>query len=268
MLDISRPLDSSARSRALAATWASACLHLVLAILVAAILRDKPGNRPAAAAERHDPPLVVWLDRPGEIGGGGANGNHSARPPQQAQRKGTDRRTVPAPRPRSVEAGTPREAPIQEISIPAVPEASGISDAIGVVSSIAVVDPSSLGPRSGRGSGEGEGNGLDKGQGLNAGGGPPGPGGTLTSPEIIRQVRPNYTNAALQARVRGLVVMDAVVLPDGSVGDVKVVRSLDKRFGLDEEAIKAVKQWRFRPARRSGGPIAMLVSVEMIFELR
>jgi protein TonB len=81
-------------------------------------------------------------------------------------------------------------------------------------------------------------------------------------------VRPNYTNAALQARVRGLVVLDAVVLPDGSVGEVKIVRSLDQRFGLDEEAIKAVKQWRFRPARRAGGPIAMLVSVEMMFELR
>jgi protein TonB len=165
-------------------------------------------------------------------------------------------------------AATVNDPPAQEISIPAVPKASGITDVLGVVSTIAVADPSSLGPRSGPGSGDGDGKGLDRGYGANAGGGPPGPGGPLTSPEIIRQVRPNYTNAALQARVRGLVVMDAVVLPDGSVGDVKIVRSLDQRFGLDEEAIKAVKQWRFRPGRRSGGPIAMLVSVEMMFELR
>lgn len=268
MLDLGQPTDSSARSRALGATWVSACLHAAVAILVAVIVRDRPGDPPRAATDRHEPPLLVWLDRSGEIGGGGANGNHSAKPPQRAQPKGTDRRTIPAPRPRSVEAATPREAPVQEISIPAVPETSGISDTIGVVSSIAVADPSSLGPWLGRGSGDGEGNGLDKGQGLNAGGGSPGPGGALRSPEIIRQVRPNYTSAALQARVRGLVVMDAVVLPDGSVGDVRIVRSLDKRFGLDEEAIKAVKQWRFRPAQRSGGPIAMLVSVEMIFELR
>ena len=81
-------------------------------------------------------------------------------------------------------------------------------------------------------------------------------------------MRPNYTSPALQARVQGVVVMDAVVLPDGSVGEVKIVRSLDGRFGLDEEALKAVKQWRFRPAARAGRPIAMLVSVEMMFELR
>ena len=62
--------------------------------------------------------------------------------------------------------------------------------------------------------------------------------------------------------------MDAIVLPDGSVGAVKIVRSLDPRFGLDQEAMKAVKQWRFRPAARGGKPIAMLVSVEMLFELR
>jgi protein TonB len=104
--------------------------------------------------------------------------------------------------------------------------------------------------------------------GGNIGGGRRGPGGSLVSPEVIKQVRPNYTSSALQARVRGLVIMDAVVLADGSVGDVKVVRSLDRTFGLDDEAIKAVKQWRFRPGKRSGDPVPMMVSVEMVFELR
>ena len=175
---------------------------------------------------------------------------------------------MPAARPISLTSVAIQEPQLPEITIPAVPEASGVKDVFGVVERVAVADPSSLGPRTGPGSGDGDGKGLDRGQGMNTGSGLPGPGSAINSPEIIRQVRPNHTNGALQARVRGLVVMDAVVLPDGSVGDVKIVRSLDKRFGLDEEAIKAVKQWRFRPARRSGGPIAMLVSVEMMFELR
>ena len=267
MLDILRPADRSARSRAVGATWASACLHVFLALGILWAVRGRPASSDHQS-DRHEQPRIVWLNRPGEIGGGSSSGNHSSRPPQTVQRRGADRRTMPARRPVALASATVNEPPIGEISIPALPEASGLNDISGVVSTVAVVDPSSLGPRSGPGSGGGDGRGLDDGVGNNTGGGPPGRGGNTTSPEVIRQVRPNYTNAALQARVRGLVVMDAVVLPDGSVGDVKIVRSLDKRFGLDEEAIRAVKQWRFRPARRAGGPIATLVSVEMMFELR
>jgi protein TonB len=266
MLDINRPPDGSSRSRTLTATWVSAGLHAALALGFLFILREKP---PIAARtiERHDPPQIVWLERLGDIGGGGRSGNNSTAPPERVQRRGSDRKTLSARPPLNLVATKVNRQPVQEISVPAMPQASGVGDTFGVVSTVAVADPSSLGPLSGRGSGDGEGDGLERGFGRNTGGGPPGAGAIL-SPEIIRQVRPNYTNAALQARVRGLVVMDAVVLPDGSVGDVKIVRSLDKRFGLDEEAIKAVKQWRFRPARRSGDPVAMLVSVEMMFELR
>ena len=268
MLDIDRRPDSSARSRALGATWATVCVHVGLAAAILFVVRERPARDDVKQREGKDPPHVVWLERPGDVGGGGNSGNNSSRPPQRAQRRGADRQTLPARRPVTLRTAQTSAPPVQEITIPALPEASGLTDVAGVVSTVALVDPSSLGPRSGRGSGAGDGPGLDEGTGGNTGGGPRGPGGNTTSPEVIRQVRPNYTNAALQARVRGLVVMDAVVLPDGSVGDVKIVRSLDKRFGLDEEAIKAVKQWRFRPAQRSGGPVAMLVSVEMMFELR
>lgn len=149
-----------------------------------------------------------------------------------------------------------------------MPEASGLREIPGAVSEVTLVNVSTRGPGAGQGAGDGEGSGLDRGFGRNQGGGPPGSGGNASSPELIRQVRPNYTSPALQARVQGLVVMDAVVLPDGSVGEVKIVRSLDRTFGLDDEAIKAVKQWRFRPGMRAGDPIPMLVSVEMMFELR
>jgi protein TonB len=266
MLETGRA-DRSAGARTFTATWVSAGLHVVLALAVLYLVRDKPRGA-VQPTERHKPTSIVWLDRPGDIGGGGNRGNNSSRPPQQAQRRGNDRRSLPARQPVTVERTTTEPPPVQEISVPALPEASGVHDIAGAVSTVAVADPSSLGLRPGRGSGDGAGSGLDRGFGMNSGGGPSGPGSAITSPAIIRQVRPNYTNAALQARVRGLVVMDAVVLPDGSVGEVKIVRSLDQRFGLDEEAIKAVKQWRFRPARRAGGPISMLVSVEMMFELR
>ena len=59
-----------------------------------------------------------------------------------------------------------------------------------------------------------------------------------------------------------------MVLPDGTVGDVEVIRSLDKVFGLDEEAIKAARQWRFLAGTRFGEPVAVLVTIELTFTLR
>ena len=57
-------------------------------------------------------------------------------------------------------------------------------------------------------------------------------------------------------------------MPDGSVGEVKVTRSLDPIFGLDQEAIKAAKQWRFRPGMRQGSPVPVIITIELTFTLR
>ena len=72
----------------------------------------------------------------------------------------------------------------------------------------------------------------------------------------------------MRAKVQGEVWLEAVVLPDGTVGDVRVVRSLDRNFGLDEEAIRAAKQWRFIPGTRFGEPVAVLVTLAISFTLR
>src|SRR5450759_4506282 len=49
---------------------------------------------------------------------------------------------------------------------------------------------------------------------------------------------------------------------------MSIVKSLDPVFGLDQEAIKAAKQWRFAPGKRQGQPVAVLVSIELTFTLR
>ena len=72
----------------------------------------------------------------------------------------------------------------------------------------------------------------------------------------------------MRAKVQGTVLLECVVLPDGSVGNVQVSKSLDPNFGLDQEAIKAAKQWRFRPGTRQGQPVAVLVTIELTFTLR
>ena len=92
------------------------------------------------------------------------------------------------------------------------------------------------------------------------------PGNGVTDPVLVKEVKPVYTDDARQRKVQGSVELSAVVRADGSVGDTKVTRSLDP--GLDQEAIKAAKQWRFKPGTREGKPVNVRVNIEMTFTLR
>lgn len=87
-------------------------------------------------------------------------------------------------------------------------------------------------------------------------------------PVPTRQVRPEYTAAAMAARIEGTVLLEVLVLRDGSVGDVAVVRSLDTTFGLDEQAVNALKQWEWNAGTKDGRPEPVAVKVEMTFTLK
>ena len=131
-----------------------------------------------------------------------------------------------------------------------------------------VVDGTTVGKGPGNGSGGGSG------PGIGPGGGPgigdvyePGVGG-VSDPELIHEVKPGFTADAMRAKIQGVVVMEVVVLADGSVDPsrIRITRSLDR--GLDQQAVMAVSQWRFRPSRRLGKPVASRVTVELAFTLR
>src|SRR5262249_44203411 len=85
----------------------------------------------------------------------------------------------------------------------------------------------------------------------------------VTLPPVLREVRPQYTADAMRAKIQGAVLLEAVVNTDGTVGNVRVVRSLDKAYGLDEQAIMAAKQWRFAPGTKSGEPVPVMISIEL-----
>jgi periplasmic protein TonB len=68
-----------------------------------------------------------------------------------------------------------------------------------------------------------------------------------------------------KTKYRGTVVLLIVVGPEGTVLDVKVVRTL--KVELDEKAIEAVKKWKFEPATKKGTPVAVQVPVEVDFSL-
>lgn len=89
----------------------------------------------------------------------------------------------------------------------------------------------------------------------------------VSLPTLLRQVKPAYTSEALRNRVQGSVLLAAVVLVDGTVGDVTVLQSLDTTYGLDTQAIIATRQWLFSPGLKDGQPVAVRVTVEMTFTI-
>jgi len=87
-------------------------------------------------------------------------------------------------------------------------------------------------------------------------------------PRPITRVTPEYPSGAPARHRGGIVLLDAVVRADGSVGDVDVVHSLDAASGFDSEAVKAFKTWRFTSGTLAGRPAPIVVGVQIKFEGR
>jgi len=269
--------DSRARTRG--AFGASVAAHIVLFAILFVLARTVPMS--SISPDLPDLTFydMIWLPQEGPGGGGGGGGNRSPEPPRKIELPGRDKISVPVAKPVELNpVEQPKPEPPQEqaptLEIPAVALAVGAQTLPGALAG--VTSGASQGPGSGGGAGTGTGSGigpgtgpgLGPGSGGGTGGGPYRPGNGVLPPRILREVKPQYTADAMRAKVQGVVELEAVVLPDGSVGEVRIVRSLDAVFGLDQEAIKAVRQWRFVPGTRLGQPVAVLVGIELTFTLR
>jgi TonB family protein len=90
----------------------------------------------------------------------------------------------------------------------------------------------------------------------------------VTLPRLLRDVRPQYTSDAMRERIEGTVLVEAVVGRDGAVGEVTIIRSLDRSYGLDDQAVKCAKQWQFMPGMRLGAAVPVVITIELTFTLR
>ena len=90
----------------------------------------------------------------------------------------------------------------------------------------------------------------------------------IKMPEKIKDVLPVYSREAQRAGVEGTVLVEAVVGSDGLVRSARVVRSLDTKFGIDQEAVNAVRKWEFTPALLDGKAINVVITVNVAFHLR
>ncbi len=90
----------------------------------------------------------------------------------------------------------------------------------------------------------------------------------VQAPRVVREMKPDYTAEAMRAQIQGTVEVEAIVQADGKVGEVRVVRSLDKDYGLDDAAVRAVKGWEFKPGLKDGQPVPVLINIELTFSQR
>jgi protein TonB len=257
----------------------SFALDVVFVVLLVVVSR-LPLHPAATAAVLPDRPNsnIIWLQEPGPGGGGGGGGNRMKEPPRKAELPGKDKITVPVAKPPKLEATQAKNEPppIEPVNIPAKSLSSAEATLTGAIEAPPGPPTLSQGPGSGGGSGTGTGtgigpgtgSGLGPGSGGGTGGGTYRPGNGVSYPIKLREVRPQYTSDAMRAKVQGTVLLECVVNKDGTVGNVEIVRSLDPTFGLDQEAVKAAKQWLFKPGMRMGEPVPVLVTIELTFTLR
>ncbi|HUK35240.1 MAG TPA: energy transducer TonB [Vicinamibacterales bacterium] len=273
-------LPRGSRLRVATQLTISALLHVSAAIGVVALFARGIAAPPLAAPPKTSEPVkisrFVFIARdPRPSGGGGGGGNRERGPIRRAEGVGHDSITVRIAKPLMA---APREAPdhalLSGVLLDARPLASGTANIPGLPDD-GVSFGTSLGPGTGGGVGTGAGTGIGPGTGPGVGPGSGGgtgggvyrPGGSVTTPRVITQVKPKYTEDALVRRIQGTVVLEMIVTREGTPAAIAVVRSLDPG-GLDGAAVDAAKQWRFEPGRLAGTPVDVLVTLMLDFRIQ
>lgn len=206
---------------------------------------------------------------PKPIQGGGGGGEHKiiqprrADPPKQLVRF---QKMLPpeiarvqkpiAPLPPSLHANLPQNYSLPKIGMPKSPQIAVDSQGSG---------SNGFGIGMGGGMGQGRGDGADAGVGGGYGGGVMNVGGGVSAPEVIHSVDPQFTAQARAAALQGTVSIQLIVDPQGYPQDVHVVRHLG--MGLDQKAVEAVRQYKFRPAMYRGHAVAVQMIVDVAFHL-
>lgn len=122
-----------------------------------------------------------------------------------------------------------------------------------------------MGTGSGGGIGSGKGNGYGPGEGGGYGGGLYHVGGGVSAPQLVFAPDPEFSDEARRAKYQGVCVVSLIVDAQGMPQRVQVVRHLG--MGLDEKAVEAVKQYKFKPSTYQGKPVPVEITVEVNFHI-
>ncbi|MEO6221855.1 MAG: energy transducer TonB [Vicinamibacterales bacterium] len=243
----------------------SVVLHGVAVALILLVMAIRPPARDLQVTppEKYD---LVFVQTVGPGGGGGGGGNQMQTPPAKVEMKAVMPKP-PAIEPPKVEAPPPPPALAAPVQMTAVVPMPGTMTGLAAAPSLGAGTGGGGGTGEGTGTGPGRGNGIGDGTGGGFGGGAMRPGNGITNPSILRQVDPKYTPDAMRAKIQGVVELEAVVGTNGVISEIRILKSLDRAFGLDEEAIRTAKQWLFRPGSFQGRNVPVLVVIQMEFRL-
>jgi TonB family protein len=91
------------------------------------------------------------------------------------------------------------------------------------------------------------------------------PGGGVSAPVVIYSVDPEFSDEARRAKYQGVCLVSLIVDVHGNPQHIQIVRALG--MGLDEKAVEAVKQYKFKPAYYHGKPVPVLINIEVNFRI-
>ncbi len=215
------------------------------------------------------PPPPIALPLAPEMGGGGGGGAHQVVEPTRGNPPRIVER-MPVNAPQLLRVSQPKLAmePAEMVKMPENPNLPNLG-----MSDSPQIALASQGKGSGSGFGSGIGGGIGMGQGIGSGPGSGGGyggglmsvGGGVSAPVLMRSVEPEFTEAARQANFQGNVAIQLVVDSQGNPQNIHITRHLG--MGLDEKAIAAVRQYKFRPATFQGHAVAVQIVVDVDFHL-
>jgi protein TonB len=268
-------LDVATRRKDPAAKVISAIIHIV-AISAVLYLGMKVRNsvvpmvtQPVNITLYAPPPPPKVLPVAPKAGGGGGGGAHQI---VQPTRGNPPRIIAPTPvvAPQQLRFQQPKLAaePTEIVKMPENPKLPNLG-----LSNSPQIALASQGSGSRSGFGSGLGGGLGMGHGVGAGPGSGGGygggimsvGGGVSAPQVIHAVDPDFTAEARQANFQGSATIELIVDQNGNPQNVHIVRHLG--MGLDEKAVEAVRQYRFRPAMYQGHPVAVQMMIDVAFHL-
>jgi len=235
---------------------------------------------PPKLARNPDLPNLIFVMTEGPGGGGGGGGELTEDPASVQKIEGQDQAKIAIEiespedklifedpdRPPEVEEEKEvvEEDEVPEIVAPVVAQAPDDTTAKGILEGQEQL-VESAGAGSGSGIGQGQGSGLGEGTGGGFGGGVYRMGSGLTAPVLVRQIQPGFTEEALARKIQGEVVVEVVILKNGSVRVVRVLRGLSA--DLNQKAIDAASQWKFIPAKFKGQPVDLIAEIVVDFNI-
>lgn len=214
------------------------------------------------------PPPPKVLPVAPKTGGGGGGGAHQIVEPTKGKAPDVAKVTLNAPQLARLDHPKLPVEPTEPIKLPDDSKLANLGQP-----DSAQVKLASQGNGGGSGFGHGLGGGLGAGHGLGGGpgsgggfgGGVMGVGGGVSAPLVLHSVEPDFTEQARQANFQGTVALQLIVDAEGNPQNVHVTRHLG--MGLDEKAVEAVKQYKFKPAMYQGHPVAVQIVVDVDFHL-